>query len=354
MRSIRLLAATTVILAAAWSCGGGGTDQNTNPVAAFDQQCTGLACTFADHSTPAGGLTWAWDFGDVNSGANNTATIQNPSHTFTAAGTYNVKLTVTDASGGSNAKTNAVIVAGAANQPPVATFDLPASCTAGTPCGFHTTSTDADGTIASSHWAFSDGGTADSPDATHLDATHTFATAGPYTVTLTVTDNGGATSAPVAKPLTVTAQAAQGCTTQGKIVDCNLQITGTKAVTLKFVMVSHDCQFSGNKLTANTPALGATFQTVFFNLCNRLPNEEKVLADATGNPLVLQPGTPFTVRFSAGSPGPTDPPAGDAGVRVTGNQQVNWTLNMDDGGLAGQQGEPDFNDAVVSVIATPQ
>ena len=224
---------------------------------------------------------------------------------------------------------------GTANQPPVASFDLPASCTAGTPCGFHTTSSDPDGTIASSHWDFSDGGTADSPDATHLDATHTFASAGPYNVTLTVTDNGGAVSAPGEKPLTVTAQTAQGCTTNAKIVDCHLTITGAKAVTLKFVMVSHDCQFSGNKLTANTPALGATFQTVFFNLCNRTVNEEKVLADATGAPLVLQPGTPFTVRFSAGSPGPTDPPAGDAGVRITGNQQVNWTLNMDDGGLAG-------------------
>lgn len=215
MRSIRL-AATTVILAAAWSCGGGGTDQSNNPVAAFDQQCTNLSCTFADHSTPAGQITaWLWDFNDPNSGANNAATIASPSHTFSAPGTYNVSLKVSDASGASNTKTNPVTVTGAANQLPVASFVLPASCTAGTPCGFHTTSTDPDGTIASSHWVFSDGGTADSPDATHLDATHTFASAGPYTVTLTVTDNGGAVSAPVQQQLTVTAQTAQGCTTQG-------------------------------------------------------------------------------------------------------------------------------------------
>jgi PKD repeat protein len=352
MRSIRWLAATTVILAAAWSCGGGGSNTGPGgPTANFTVGACAVntPCQFTNTSTPSTGLTYAWTFGDGG-----TSTDASPAHTFAAAGNFTVALTVTDASNATNTKSIAVTVTGSANQPPVASFDLPASCTAGTPCGFHTTSSDVDGTVASSHWDFGDGGTADSPDATHLDATHTFASAGPYTVTLTVTDNGGATSAPVSKPLTVSAQTAQGCTTQGKVVDCHLTITGAKAVTVKFVMVSHDCQFSGNKLTANTPALGATFQTVFFNLCNRLPNEEKVLADATGNPLVLQPGTPVTVRFSAGSPGPTDPPAGDAGVRVTGNQQVNWTLNMDDGGLAGQQGEPDFNDAVVSVIATPQ
>jgi PKD repeat protein len=350
MRSIRL-AATTVILAAAWSCGGGGNDQSNNPVAAFDQQCTNLACTFADHSTPTGGIsTWAWDFGDPTS-ASNTANIQSPSHTFTAPGTYNVKLTVTDASGASNAKTNSVAVTGAANQPPVASFTLPQGCSAGTPCGFVNTSTDPEGTALTSSWDFGDNtAPVTTPDA---NTTHTFAASGTFNVTLTVTDAGGAVSAPVSQTLTVTAKTSQGCTTAGKDVNCNLTIGGGKAVTLKFVMVSHDCQFSGNKLTANTPALGQIFQTVFFNLCNRTVGEEKVLADATGNPLVLQPGTPITVRFTAGSPGPTDPPAGDPGVRVVGNFP-NWTLNIDDGGLAGAPGEPDFNDAVVSVVATPQ
>jgi PKD repeat protein len=349
MRSIRLLAATTVMLAAAWSCGGGGTDQGTNPVAAFDQQCTNLSCTFADHSTPAGGIsTWAWDFGDPTS-TTNTANIQSPSHSFTAPGTFNVKLTVTDASGASNSKTNPVTVTGAANTPPVANFDLPATCTAGTPCGFHSTSTDAEGnaTIVASHWDFGDltsaTNTADTPD-----ATHTFASSGPYNVTLTVTDDQSAASTPVIKALTVSPKVSQSCTTSGKIVDCNLTVT--QKATVKFVMVSHDCQFSGNKLSTTGPVV----QTVFFNLCNRSvnPPDEHTITDAAGAPLVLQPGTTITVRFQAGLPGPTDPPAGDAGVRVVGNSP-NWTLNIDDGGLAGTAREPDFNDAVVNVIATP-
>jgi hypothetical protein len=44
--------------------------------------------------------TWKWDFGDPNSGANNTSTAKNPSHTFSAPGEYTVTLVVgSDCSG---------------------------------------------------------------------------------------------------------------------------------------------------------------------------------------------------------------------------------------------------------------
>jgi PKD repeat protein len=41
-------------------------------------------------------LTYLWDFGDPGSGAANTSTEANPFHTFTRAGTYTVRLTVSD------------------------------------------------------------------------------------------------------------------------------------------------------------------------------------------------------------------------------------------------------------------
>ena len=62
------------------------------PNAGFSAICINLACSFPDTSTDDGNIvSRSWTFGD---GASSTA--QNPSHTYGAAGTYNVSLTVTD------------------------------------------------------------------------------------------------------------------------------------------------------------------------------------------------------------------------------------------------------------------
>ena len=341
MRSMPLLAATTVILAAAWSCGGGGTDVNV-PVANFTVgACTaGAACQFTNTSTPATGLTYSWDFGD------GTAKVadQSPAHTFATAGTYTVALTVTDASHATNTKSTAVTVAAGTNQPPVASFDLPTSaCVAGTPCGFHNTSSDPDGTIASSSWDFGDG----TAPTTTPDATHTYAAAGTYTVVLTVTDDKGGTNA-ASQPITVSPPASQDCTTSTTVVDCALGLT--QKVTVTFTIVSSSCELAGNKLTVTPPALPE--QTAFFNLCNRTAGETYTVNDGTpaAAPLAFQPGTTLAFRFHQGPQG-TNPPVSDPGIRITGRYPT-WTLNIDDGGAAGTPGEPDFNDVVMTVQAT--
>src|SRR4051812_15614077 len=112
MRSIRLLAAATSILVLGSGCGGdgGGVQPGTAPVASFTAPtCTpGVACTFTSTSTDADGTipTQTWDFGDTHSGSGATA-----SNTFATAGTYQVKLTVTDDSGLTGSVTNPVTVA---------------------------------------------------------------------------------------------------------------------------------------------------------------------------------------------------------------------------------------------------
>ena len=66
---------------------------NVAPTASFTFSCTDLTCTFADGSTDADGTIEAydWDFGDGQ-----TSTEQSPEHSYAAAGTYVVGLTITD------------------------------------------------------------------------------------------------------------------------------------------------------------------------------------------------------------------------------------------------------------------
>lgn len=72
---------------------GGTPPPNQPPAAAFTPSCNALACTFTDGSTDPDGVVsaWSWTFGDGG-----TSTAQSPSHTYAAAGTYTVSLTVTD------------------------------------------------------------------------------------------------------------------------------------------------------------------------------------------------------------------------------------------------------------------
>jgi PKD repeat protein len=86
---------------------GGGPPPNQPPVPDFTSSCNGLACTFTDRSTdPDGTVTgWSWTFGDGG-----LASVQNPSHTYAASGTYTVKLTATDNGGSAVQKTGSVTV----------------------------------------------------------------------------------------------------------------------------------------------------------------------------------------------------------------------------------------------------
>ena len=151
------------------------------PKAAFTTTATDLALT-ADGSTssdPDGTVaSYAWNFGDGTTGTGATA-----SHTYAAAGSYTVTLTVTDDRGATNAVSRSVTVR-APNKAPVAAFTSSATDLTATFDG--SGSSDPDGTIASYAWDFGDGASASTAK-----AAHTYAAGGSYTVKLTVTDDRG-------------------------------------------------------------------------------------------------------------------------------------------------------------------
>jgi len=165
---------------------------NRPPVAAFTSSCSNLSCNFTSQSSdPDGSISnYSWNFGD-----NQTSAAQNPSHSYSAGGTYTVTLTVTDNRNATNSVQHNVTVS-VPNQPPVAAFS--SSCS-GLGCNFTSTSSDPDGSISAYSWTFGDGGVSSAQN-----PGHTYAAGGTYTVTLKVTDNRGGTNT-VSHNVTVTA-----------------------------------------------------------------------------------------------------------------------------------------------------
>lgn len=328
-----MLAVVTGALVLGSACGGddGGTGPNTAPVAAFTApSCTvNVACTFTDASTDDVAVTgWSWNFGDGSP----TGTAQNPTHTFATANTYQVVLTVTDAGGLTGTVTNAVTVAPPANTPPTADFTY--NCTDDN-CTFTNTSTDADGSIATYAWDFGDPASGASNLSSLEDPTHVFTAAATFTVTLTVTDNLGATDVET-QPISVS----QGLVCTG--VDCTLDLTSRSTVTI--TVTAADCEFINNSFEITAPIQ----EQVFADGCTLTPGTVFTINGGAA----FNAGTSLQARFIQGTPPqPDDPLPGPAATRVTG-EFPDWTVEFDDGGNPTAPGEPDYNDIVLTVNAT--
>jgi PKD repeat protein len=187
-----MLAVVTGMLVLASACSdGAGTPppENTAPEAKFAvPPCIiDVACDFTSTSTDDAQVTgWSWDFDGDGVPDRTTATA---SYTYTTDGDFDVSLTVHDAQGLSHTKTSTLTIAPLppANAPPMASFTH--SCNT-KDCTFVSTSTDvAPGTIATYAWTFGDGGTAQVNNPSH---SYNVTALTDFTVTLTVTDNEGA------------------------------------------------------------------------------------------------------------------------------------------------------------------
>ncbi len=196
--------------------GGPATPANTPPVANIDTGgvTTGLApltITFdATGSVDTDGtiVNYYWDFGDSHTQNGDVV-----SHTF-APGTWTVQLKVTDDKGAIGTTATTIV---ATNNAPTADFSIsPATGTAPLNATFDasTLSADIDGTIVSYAWDFQELGTESGATVVKT------IPAGTIDVTLTVTDNNGATAT---KTRSVTATGAPAAPT-------GLQNTGSGSV----------------------------------------------------------------------------------------------------------------------------
>ena len=166
----------------------GSITTTTKPSAAFSASATSgtipLSVTFSDASTSGSApiTSWAWSFGDGS-----TSTEQNPTHSYTSAGTYTVSLMVTTSVGSDTETKSSYITATTSGTTPTASFN--ASVTHGTApltVTFTDSSDPGSSDITSWFWSFGDNKTS-----TEQNPVHTYTSVGTYTVFLKVTSAVG-------------------------------------------------------------------------------------------------------------------------------------------------------------------
>ncbi len=143
----------------------------------LNSSCTlPVTASFANSSSGPPNLNYLWDFGD-GSGTNN---LQNPTHPYTVAGNYNVKLAVTSTQGCSDTLIQKVNITSNGN---LTDFTYQDTVCVGTSVSFTNISSPFP---VSSTWDYGDG----SPIANVRNGQHTYASSGNYPVILNNTFSG--------------------------------------------------------------------------------------------------------------------------------------------------------------------
>jgi PKD repeat protein len=168
-----------------------------SPVASFSASPTSgtapLTVNITNNSRNA--ETYAWSFGD---GQPNSSAEEPGTHVYAVAGTYSLRLTAS--AGGSSDDTTVVISVGAVGAP-VADFTVTNDgCTAACSVSFSNASSNA----VSQIWNFGDPGSGAMNQATSVNASHAYSSAGTYVVKLLVTSSGG-TKDSITKNITIAA-----------------------------------------------------------------------------------------------------------------------------------------------------
>jgi gliding motility-associated-like protein len=148
--------------------------------------CFPLQVAFSNTSVSTGSpiVSCSWNFGDGY-----TSTDCNPNHTYSNSGSYNVTLTVTNAAGCTKTLQLPNYINVSSGVVPAFTNTTPIGCAVPSTITFTNQSTGA-GTL-SYVWNFGDGLPPPAVHSTSTNPTHTYSTAGNFSVTLTVTSTTG-------------------------------------------------------------------------------------------------------------------------------------------------------------------
>lgn len=276
--------------------------------------------------------SWSWDFGDGTRSSDATAAVPTVSHTYAKAGSYTAKLTV-NGPGGSATRTAAIKVA------PVAQFS--ASSASGTAPAAIQFSDGSSGSPDGWTWNFGDGSTSASQN-----PSHTYTTAGTYTVSLKVTGGGVSSVNTASQSIKVTA--ANAALTASLVAspdsgDAPLTTTLTPQINGSFTQWAWD--FGDGNSDSGT---GSTVAPVTRTYAKAGTYAAKLtVTDASGKPVstgtminvtpkpdftsdVSAGGAPLQVRFtdtSAGSPDHWDWDFGDGSKSTEQNPTHSYTAS---------------------------
>jgi gliding motility-associated-like protein len=291
--------------------------------------CLNTPVTFSNTSTPAP-TSSTWDFGD----GSGTFTGNTTTHTYTTAGNYTVTLTSTSPT--CTNTTTSTITIGSTFSP---TFT--ASPTTGCKVPLAVQFTDQTTPLLTTYaWNFGDGSTSTQPN-----PSHTYTTAGSYTVTLSGTNTTGCTSTTttmanlvqIVAP-TITLSAVQGCV--------NTAVLPTATVTSVDGVASYAWSATGASSSSgtNTATPSFTFATQgTYPISLTITTTGGCTATQTVNAIIGTPVTPVTFTASPNPVCGNIPVTFTASYPVVDGYDYSWTFGD---GSPPQKGSPVIHDYI--------
>jgi PKD repeat protein len=265
--------------------------------------------TFTAVNSPSGS-TLSWNFGDQTPPASGSPA----THTYTTRGAYPVTLTVQGSS--TTTSTTATVIV---DSPPAPAFTPSATVLGpGTSVGFDASASTAsgNGSIADYSWNFGDGSRAQDTGS-GATTSHTFPTPGVYTVTLTTTDDLGA-SASTSEQITVDEPTAAFTTSQAGAVPSavvSFDASATSDPESSISDYSWDFGDGTSADTGSTPSASHTYPNAGTYTVTLTVTDQLGLSDTATEQVVIAPasvqstGAPPPVQPPVSTPAPTPPPS---------------------------------------------